>query len=80
MKLTRPREQVLVEEAVEMRNERFLLGLKTSRCLLVSSVEAAFAIWLHVCLSYLVDSHTTKAALVLSMLTTSLPFSRIVNV
>ena len=78
MKLTRPREQVLVEEGAEMRNEMFLLGLKTSRGLLVFSVEVVFAIRLHVSLSYLVDSHTTKAALVLSMLTTSLTFNRIV--
>ena len=57
MKLTRPREQVLVEEGAELLNERFLLGLKTSRGLLGFSVEVVFAIWLHVCLSYLVDSH-----------------------
>ena len=58
----------------------FCLGLKTSPGLLVILDEAVFAIWLHVCLSYLVDSLTTKSALDLSTLTTSLPFSRIVKV
>ena len=69
-----------MEEGVRLLDDRFSFGLTICCGLLVFSVVTVHGFWLIVCSRDLVDTFSREAALSLSTITISLPFSRLVNV